>query len=175
MVLLGAALRGREWWPKVVAHPERQSLFRLARLLLAQGPPPCGVWRCGRSQVFCGNGYRGGKSDERSGFPRVVLAAAVGALLALSGAALQGLFRQPPADPGLIGVTSGAGLGAAIFIALVPGAGALQVSPCPSWLCGGFSPPLCGLAAGQQRGRVQVLTPALGGHALALSGGGRGP
>ncbi len=39
LVLLGAALRGREWWPKVVAHPERQSLFRLARLLLAQGPP----------------------------------------------------------------------------------------------------------------------------------------
>ncbi len=69
LVLLGAALRGREWWPKVVAHPERQSLFRLARLLLAQGPPPCGVWRCGRSQVFCGNGYRGGKSDERSALP----------------------------------------------------------------------------------------------------------
>ena len=39
LVLLGAALRGGEWWPKVVAHPERQSLFRLARLLLTQGPP----------------------------------------------------------------------------------------------------------------------------------------
>lgn len=40
--------------------------------------------------------------------PRVVLALAVGAMLAVSGAALQALFRNPLADPGLVGVTSGA-------------------------------------------------------------------
>lgn len=38
-VLLGAALRGEGWWPQVVAHPERQRLFRLGWIALAQGPP----------------------------------------------------------------------------------------------------------------------------------------
>jgi len=50
--------------------------------------------------------------------PRVLLAAVVGAILALSGAAMQGLFRNPLADPSLIGVTAGASLGAAIAITL---------------------------------------------------------
>ena len=48
--------------------------------------------------------------------PRVVLAAFVGASLAISGACLQGLFRNPLADPGLIGVSAGAALGAAFSI-----------------------------------------------------------
>jgi len=51
-------------------------------------------------------------------FPRVILAAIVGASLALSGACLQGLFRNPLADPGLIGVSSGAALGVALTIVL---------------------------------------------------------
>ena len=54
-------------------------------------------------------------------FPRVILAAIVGAVLALSGATLQGIFRNPLADPGLIGVTAGAGLGAAFWIVLAGG------------------------------------------------------
>ena len=44
--------------------------------------------------------------------PRVLLAALVGATLALSGAAYQGVFRNPLADPYLLGVASGAGLAA---------------------------------------------------------------
>lgn len=48
--------------------------------------------------------------------PRVTLAGFVGGALALSGAALQGLFRNPLADPGLIGVSSGAALGAVAMI-----------------------------------------------------------
>ena len=48
--------------------------------------------------------------------PRVMLAAIVGASLAISGACLQGLFRNPLADPGLIGVSAGAALGAAFAI-----------------------------------------------------------
>jgi iron complex transport system permease protein len=47
-------------------------------------------------------------------FPRTVLIALTGASLAGSGAAYQGLFRNPLADPYLIGVASGAGLGAII-------------------------------------------------------------
>lgn len=48
--------------------------------------------------------------------PRVLLAAVIGAVLASSGAAMQGLFRNPLADPSLIGVTAGASLGASIMI-----------------------------------------------------------
>jgi iron complex transport system permease protein len=55
--------------------------------------------------------------------PRVLLAALVGAILASSGAAMQGLFRNPLADPSLIGVTAGASLGASFAIV---GAGGLM-------------------------------------------------
>lgn len=48
--------------------------------------------------------------------PRVVLGALVGATLAVSGATYQGVFRNPLADPYLLGVSSGAGLGATIAL-----------------------------------------------------------
>ncbi|MEM6639446.1 MAG: iron ABC transporter permease [Pseudomonadota bacterium] len=53
--------------------------------------------------------------------PRVVLAAVVGVGLAMSGAVLQGLFRNPLAEPQLIGVSSGAALGAIAMIVLGDG------------------------------------------------------
>lgn len=52
--------------------------------------------------------------------PRVVLAALVGAMLALAGATYQGVFRNPLADPYLLGVAAGAGLGATVAIAYLP-------------------------------------------------------
>jgi iron complex transport system permease protein len=52
--------------------------------------------------------------------PRVVLAALVGAMLAVAGATYQGVFRNPLADPYLLGVAAGAGLGATIAIAYLP-------------------------------------------------------
>jgi len=48
--------------------------------------------------------------------PRVLLGAMVGAALSVSGAAYQGVFRNPLADPYLLGVAAGAGLGATIVI-----------------------------------------------------------
>ncbi len=51
-------------------------------------------------------------------FPRILLACAVGMSLAISGAALQGLFRNPLADPGLIGISSGAALAVAVLLVL---------------------------------------------------------
>ena len=51
--------------------------------------------------------------------PRVLLAVIVGAALAVSGAALQGLFRNPLADPGLIGIASGAALAVALMIVII--------------------------------------------------------
>ncbi len=53
--------------------------------------------------------------------PRVVLAALVGAVLAVSGAGLQTLFRNALADPGLIGVSGGASLAASAWIVLAGG------------------------------------------------------
>ena len=50
--------------------------------------------------------------------PRVLLSALVGASLGIAGASLQGLFRNPLADPGLIGVSAGAALGAALIIVI---------------------------------------------------------
>ena len=52
--------------------------------------------------------------------PRVLLAAMLGAGLALAGAVMQGLFRNPLADPGLIGVSAGAALAAVGAIVLGP-------------------------------------------------------
>ena len=50
--------------------------------------------------------------------PRLLLGVAAGAGLGLAGALMQGLFRNPLADPGLIGVSSGAALAAASFIVM---------------------------------------------------------
>ncbi len=63
--------------------------------------------------------------------PRVVLAGLVGAALSVSGASYQGLFRNPLADPYLIGVSSGAALGAvsAIVLPLAPALYRLGVVP----------------------------------------------
>ncbi|WP_427982560.1 FecCD family ABC transporter permease [Agarivorans sp.] len=51
--------------------------------------------------------------------PRTLLCIAVGAILAICGAVMQGLFRNPLADPGIIGVSSGSAAGAAIAIVLL--------------------------------------------------------
>jgi iron complex transport system permease protein len=52
--------------------------------------------------------------------PRAILAALVGGMLALAGTAYQGVFRNPLADPYLLGVAAGAGLGATLVIASAP-------------------------------------------------------
>ncbi len=61
--------------------------------------------------------------------PRALLAALVGACLALCGAAIQGLFRNPLADPALIGVSSGASVGASTAIVM----GATLFAGHPEW------------------------------------------
>ena len=111
--------------------------------------------------------------------PRVLLAAFVGSSLALSGASLQGLFRNPLADPGLIGVSSGAALGAITMIVV---GSALEV---PDWL-DPYLLPLAAVVGGglvtlfiylfaQRFGRFSIVTILLLGIAVnALAGVGIG-
>ena len=53
--------------------------------------------------------------------PRILMAIFVGAVLASTGAVMQGLFRNPLADPSLIGVSSGASVGASLMIVTAGG------------------------------------------------------
>lgn len=62
--------------------------------------------------------------------PRILMSLIVGAGLAVSGAVMQGLFRNPLADPALIGVSSGAALGAGLAIVF----GSLVFVEVPMWL-----------------------------------------
>lgn len=60
--------------------------------------------------------------------PRVAAAMLIGANLAVTGAAFQGVFRNPLVDSNILGVTSGAGFGAALMLLLYPDPGAVQAS-----------------------------------------------
>ncbi len=109
--------------------------------------------------------------------PRVALGILAGAALGMAGAALQGLFRNPLADPALIGVSGGAALGAVVVIVL---GGAAVGLPTP--LAGAFALPVAAMAGGvvvtfliyhlaKFEGRTHVALMLLTGLALnALAG-----
>jgi iron complex transport system permease protein len=106
--------------------------------------------------------------------PRVVLSLLVGAALGLSGAALQGVFRNPLADPGLIGVSSGAALGAvgAIVSGFAPFG--LWTLPIAAFI-GALTVSLFVFRVAYRNGRVEVVTLVLCGVAVnALAGAGIG-
>ncbi len=84
----------------------------LATISLLIGPAHIGV-RDLFAGLFAGHGTASIIAREIR-LPRALLALVVGAALGASGAALQGLFRNPLADPGVTGVTSSAGFGAVI-------------------------------------------------------------
>jgi iron complex transport system permease protein len=64
-------------------------------------------------------------------FPRVVLGVLVGGTLAIAGAGYQGVFRNPLADPYLLGAAAGANLGATLAIAFAPGTTVIGVNMVP--------------------------------------------
>ena len=110
--------------------------------------------------------------------PRVLLAILVGAALAISGAALQGLFRNPLADPALIGVSSGAAVAAAAVISTgwVAGAGLLARFSVPlAAFAGGVFTTLLIYRLATVQGRTRVTTMLLAGIAVtALANAGLG-
>ena len=98
--------------------------------------------------------------------PRVILGGLVGATLGLSGAAYQGVFRNPLADPYLLGAAAGAGLGATLAIAYraaVPSLGPIDPVPLAA-----FVGALVGVAAAYALGSSTIgdRSPA----ALVLAG-----
>ena len=105
--------------------------------------------------------------------PRTVICTLVGAALALSGAILQGLFRNPLADPAIVGVSAGAALGAVSSIVL----GATMLAPLTALLgayllpvaafLGGLTTTLLLYRISTHNGRTSVATMLLAGIALA--------
>ena len=96
----------------------------------------------------------------------------IGAALAMSGALMQGLFRNPLADPGLAGVSAGAGLGAALAIVLgdcLPqGLAGLGSSALPAAaFVGALAATSTLYAVATRGGRTSVATMLLAGVALA--------
>lgn len=91
--------------------------------------------------------------------PRVVLGALVGATLAVAGSAYQGVFRNPLADPYLLGVSSGAGLGATLGIVSGGSIGPLSIPVLAfaGGLLGVAATYLLGSSVGGNRGAVVIV------------------
>ncbi|MEU7768160.1 iron ABC transporter permease [Nocardia sp. NPDC049190] len=104
-------------------------------------------------------------------FPRVVLAALVGAALATAGALLQGVFANPLAEPGVIGVSAGAAVGAGTVI-VVGGAFVAAWSVAAAAFVAGLATTLLVYLLARSNGRTEVVTLVLTGVAINAFAGG---
>jgi len=105
-------------------------------------------------------------------FPRIVMAIVVGAALATAGAVMQAIFGNPLAEPGVVGVSSGAALGAATAIVL--GAATLgEYTVAIFAFVGGLLATLMVYVVSRANGRTEVVTLLLTGIAVnAFAGAG---
>ena len=109
--------------------------------------------------------------------PRITMTVLIGAALAISGAALQGLFRNPLVEPGLIGVSSGAALAVVSLVVFggtfsftSTGLGLNLVIPLVAF-AGGLAATMIVTKIGQQLGKTNIAVLILGGVAInALAG-----
>lgn len=97
--------------------------------------------------------------------PRVLTSYVVGAALSVCGACMQGLFRNPMADPHLLGVSSGAALGVAV--SAMVGAGALRNLSGLFAFVFAIATVILVLALSKVRGRVSTLSLVLAGIAVS--------
>ena len=94
--------------------------------------------------------------------PRVVLGLLVGAMLATAGGAYQGVFRNPLADPYLLGVAAGAGFGATVAIVTGVGDGLGLLDPVPlAAFAGALVAVLLTYLVGAAGGRLDPVTSLL--------------
>ncbi len=105
-------------------------------------------------------------------FPRIAMALAVGAALAVAGAVMQAVFGNPLAEPGVVGVSAGSALGASVAIVLgltVLGSGTIAIFA----FLGGFGATLLVYLVSRANGRTEVVTLLLTGIAVnAFAGAG---
>jgi iron complex transport system permease protein len=99
--------------------------------------------------------------------PRVLLVALVGGVLAVAGASYQGVFRNPLADPYLLGSAAGAGLGATLVIAYAPRA----VGPLGTVPAAAFAGALLGVGLAYLLGTVASRAGGGGGTVTLLLAG----
>ncbi|MBN2469370.1 MAG: iron chelate uptake ABC transporter family permease subunit [Anaerolineae bacterium] len=97
--------------------------------------------------------------------PRALVGALVGAALAIAGATMQGLFRNPLAEPGTIGVSAGSGLGAVIALTSGIAASSLWAVPLLAFVTGLGSALLVYILS-LHNGRTNVSTLLLAGIAV---------
>jgi len=103
-------------------------------------------------------------------FPRIVMALAVGAALAVAGAVMQAIFGNPLAEPGVVGVSAGAAFGAAVAIVIgvaAFGSGSIAVFA----FAGGLGATLLVYLMARANGRTEVVTLLLTGIAVNAFGG----
>lgn len=99
--------------------------------------------------------------------PRTLVGLLTGAALAVAGAALQGLFANPLADPAIIGVSSGASVGAIVAIATGLSAATMFALPICA-LLGSLLAVSLTIALAFRRGRIPVLTLLLAGVVVGM-------
>lgn len=103
-------------------------------------------------------------------FPRIAMSLLVGALLAVAGAVMQAIFGNPLAEPGVVGVSSGAALGAAVAIVL--GLTAFgSWTPAVLAFAGGLAATLIVYSTARAQGRTESVTLILTGIAVNAFGG----
>ncbi|MGO1770039.1 MAG: FecCD family ABC transporter permease [Microbacterium sp.] len=98
-------------------------------------------------------------------FPRIALAVLVGSALSAAGAIMQGVFGNPLADPGVIGVSSGAAVGASLMIVTGVAAGSSFAIPAGAFVTG-VATALLVYSISRSRGRTEVITLILTGVAV---------
>ncbi|NQV07576.1 iron ABC transporter permease [bacterium] len=103
--------------------------------------------------------------------PRVLLGVFVGAGLAVAGVGFQGIFRNPLADPQLIGISSGAAFGSVLGILLLEAAIGRAAGPLGAF-AGGLAAGAVVYSVARNQGRTEVVTLVLSGIAVAAVAGG---
>lgn len=102
-------------------------------------------------------------------FPRATLGLLVGAALGISGAALQGYLRNPLAEPGLIGISGGAALGAVLSIHLGLAASFALLLPIAGLAGAAVATALVFLLAGERSGPVTLILAGVAVSSLSLA------
>ncbi len=169
--LVEARLRQRRPW--LIGVLLLVALVVLAPVSLSLGAAPIPFARVVAILTQTPDASRDGLIVLQIRLPRLALGLLNGAALGIAGALMQGLFRNPLADPGLVGVSAGAGLAAAATIVLGDrwaSAGFAALLPAAAFL-GALAATTTLYALATRRGRTSIATMLLAGVALAALSG----